>query len=86
MPHTKGPWRVEIHNEHTSIESKYFTIASNVSNDDAELIAAAPELLRALKNIMSSIPIVGTSIALAYDIQNAQRVINKAEGRKARDL
>ena len=52
MPtHTKGPWRVEIHDKRTSVESDVFTICDDVSNNDADLIAAAPELLEALKKI-----------------------------------
>lgn len=48
---------------------------------NARLIAAAPELLQALKRVLSSIPITGTSTALAYDIRDAARAIAKAEGR-----
>ncbi len=47
MKHTPGPWRVEVGDDTTSVESKYFTIASDVSNEDAALIAAAPDLLAA---------------------------------------
>lgn len=78
--HTPGPWRVEVHNGRTSVEGKYTTVATDVTNDDAILIASAPELFKSLKHVLSSIPLTTGSIALAYDIADAQRVINKIEG------
>ena len=45
--HTPGPWYVEVYSDGTTVESKTYTIAENVSNEDAALIAAAPDLLEA---------------------------------------
>ncbi len=50
--HTPGPWTVEVHDIFTNVEAPMFTVAADVSNDDARLIAAAPDLLAALKGIM----------------------------------
>lgn len=44
MNHTPGPWRVECDNDETWIESDSQTICTFVSNCDARLIAAAPDL------------------------------------------
>lgn len=52
--HTPGPWRVELHDMTTSVESQYFTICADVTNDDAGLIAAAPDLLAALENLVET--------------------------------
>lgn len=49
--HTPAPWRVEANDKHTSVESEYFTIATDLSNDDAALVAAAPDMLLALERI-----------------------------------
>lgn len=46
--HTPGPWVVRVHQNWTDVDSKYFTVAGDVSNDDATLIAAAPDMLLAL--------------------------------------
>lgn len=45
------------------------------------LMAAAPEMLRALKNIVASAPIKGLPLALEIDIEHARTVINRAQGR-----
>lgn len=38
MKHSPTPWWVEVHDFYTSIESKYYTISDDVTNDDAERI------------------------------------------------
>lgn len=47
--YNEAPWRVEVYDDYTNIENKYYTIATDVANCDAHLIAAAPEMLEALK-------------------------------------
>lgn len=76
--HTPGPWRVEVHQATTTIESKHFTIASDVCNDDAPLIAAAPELLEALKQVLAH----HGYIEGGPDFSDAWKAIAKAEGRE----
>ena len=49
--HTPGPWTVEVHQDTTTVESVHQTIAMDVSNCDANLIAAAPALLAALQAV-----------------------------------
>jgi hypothetical protein len=51
--HTPGPWWIEVEETETRIESKLQTICENVSNCDAPLIAAAPELLAMLEEIVN---------------------------------
>lgn len=43
------PWRVEVYGSTTAIEGRYYTVASDVTNHEAPLIASAPEMLAALK-------------------------------------
>jgi hypothetical protein len=86
--HSPGPWTVEVSQETTSVESKYFTIALGVSNDDAHLIAAAPELLEVAKLILAEWEKptdgikTGELIArLSQYAADARQAVNKAEGR-----
>lgn len=51
------------------------------ANELARLIAAAPEMLQILNNIVSSAPLTGLPLALEKDIQDAIAVIKKIEGR-----
>lgn len=53
---TPGPWTVEVHDDSTSIEGAHTTVAENVSNDDAHLLAAAPEMLELLKSAQHHFP------------------------------
>lgn len=52
--HTPKPWWVEVFQDGTSVESKNYTICTDVSNEDAALIAAAPELLEACKDALET--------------------------------
>ena len=49
---TPGPWQVDVLDKTTNIESKSWTVGTDLSNDDAEYIVAAcnavPHLLKAL--------------------------------------
>lgn len=61
------------------------SLDENVSDEDkanARLIACAPELLQALRNIIDSAPIRGLPRALENDIQLACGLVTKAEGRE----
>lgn len=48
LKYTHGPWMVEVHDQQTDVINDYFTVASNLSNDDAALVAAAPDMYEAL--------------------------------------
>jgi len=57
--HTKGPWKIKegtIHNHVISGNGEYIAGVQDGINDiaDAQLIAAAPELLEALKQLVSA--------------------------------
>lgn len=60
MPHTPGPWTVEIGN--VGSEHPLFVIAPGKDglrpwcDDDAYLIAAGPDLLAALRNCIGWVP------------------------------
>jgi hypothetical protein len=86
--HTAGPWivvqngkQIDIH--HKAIGDREITITTNANEKDARLIAAAPDMLEALKFLveMRSDPIrfCGCSGA-RYDV--ALAAIAKAEGRE----
>lgn len=47
---TKGEWKVEVFDKFTTVESELQTICTNVSNCDAYLISAAPEMYQAIKD------------------------------------
>lgn len=49
MNYTKGKWYVEVSRESTSVESESQTICTEVSNCDADLISASPDMFLALK-------------------------------------
>lgn len=72
--HTPGPWVVEVHDKETTVESKYQTICTNVSNCDADIIAAAPEMLAALEAVQ------GLCDNHPEIRQQVQSVIAKAKG------
>jgi len=51
MEYTKGEWWIEFHDCHTTIEAESQTVCTDVSNCDAHLIAAAPDMYEALKSL-----------------------------------
>lgn len=78
--HTPGPWeiRAEDPDEEYWITEPHYTVgpASIVFNiEDACLIAAAPELLEALKFVIRGVPDTWEGV------QKARAAINKAEGK-----
>lgn len=81
--HTPGPWRVDGGKlEGLTVRAGAMAIATipgygvGVRNDNARLIAAAPELLEALKFVMSA---HGEQLESAF--AQAHEAITKAEGR-----
>ena len=54
MRFTKGPWTVEVGDDTTNVESKYYTICTQVSNEDAHLIAEAPMLVKACQDALEA--------------------------------
>lgn len=92
--HTLGPWNISAeHSDDRHIvidlgERKGCVLIERhiVGHDmsdqaNAALVAAAPEMLEALKRIIQSAPFNGLPLALETDIQNACHVIAQAEGR-----
>lgn len=81
MKHTKGPWgagqlagRDAFH-----VMSDSFTVADVYREEDARLIAAAPELLEALEEMLKAASQQRWSLALC---NRAQDAIAKARGEK----
>ena len=85
--HTPGPWRVapDVIDEEQSldylrVETKDADIASRILIDeDANLIAAAPDLLAALKRCVVSLHNAGIGIKCG-ELQEAHAAIAKATG------
>lgn len=93
MTLSKTPWTIEVHQGYTSIESKYYTVSSDVNNDDARLIVecvnncdglnpkAIPDLITHVKRVISSIPLTGNSRALELDLSDLCLVLTKLESK-----
>lgn len=81
MGHTPGPWTVEygmsgdFDDDGVLINSNEGPVAFNVIDCSAHLIAAAPELLAALKQLVQEASDIG------WDCSHVTPVIAKAEGR-----
>lgn len=85
--HTPGPWHIEVHNKHTTIEARFFTITNDVSNNDAHLISAAPEMLEALKACEKMLHAMGIAAKIncepwtrETELIQVRQAIAKAEG------
>jgi hypothetical protein len=92
MPHTPGPWLYDHQDNQALItDTQGFTVielhalenstAHSALADNARLIAAAPELLDALKGILYHfVPMQGTLKVEDDMIKQAHAAINKATG------
>jgi hypothetical protein len=80
VKHTPGPWTATLYDEdfHTIETSAGVAVAEGYNKADARLIAAAPDLLEALCNVLSYVP-HGDMPVTIYD--NARAAIAKAEGK-----
>jgi hypothetical protein len=77
--HTPGPWTVTHDKKHGQqrISANDVPIAVTKVDTNARLIAAAPELLKALKALVEPLSLDDVRIE---DWQNARAAIAKAEG------
>jgi len=87
MTHTPGPWRVDYAMGIRGADEKVVAyILSDASIDpapDAQLIAAAPELLEALEMLINLEPNCFSSDAYERSLwKNARETIAKATGKK----
>lgn len=77
IKHTPGPWSVVVLDTETIVDAPSQTVANEVSNSDADLIAAAPDLLAALIAAERHIrPVPGTKEVRAQ----VRAALTKAEG------
>lgn len=96
MSHTPGPWRVSSKSKYLVRTDKYrvcqvFKSSADPSLNkqavaDAQLIAAAPELLSALKLCLYTLKQMLSDgyfhyIGAEHEIENATNAISKAEGK-----
>lgn len=87
--HTPGPWHIGQDNQgnHTIIQSRlkfvigraFFANSIEENEANAKLIAAAPELLEALKELHAAAWNKGFSAKLDTELKNANAVIHKAQ-------
>jgi hypothetical protein len=80
MTHTPGPWFANRH----QVETKDRIVASKLNQHDANLIAAAPDMLEALKEIANGKPWQDrfrVFVAIARYQKTARAAIAKAEGK-----
>lgn len=86
MAHTPGPWAVRWHNglRTAIIEAGGERLACNIKNSDADLMAAAPDLLAALRELVHYDDGSSEPGAYGYEVlQRCKAVIAKAEGRES---
>ena len=91
MSHTPGPWRVEIDSRtdcRIVVGASGYRIATphegvaEFNGYDADLVAAAPELLEALESMISSWDGPADVEKMDLAIQSARSAIAKAKGLK----
>ena len=94
IEHTPGPWSVSFESvdpEWAIVATQGGRVVANVNADhlqdaNARLIAAAPDLLEAVADLISLTRVVRLSVRLEYDqlkrIDRAKAAIAKAEGRQ----
>jgi hypothetical protein len=87
MAHTPGPWTIEYETEGgepyddgVRIDSLEGPVAFNVIDCSAHLIAAAPDLLDALKRCVQWLSDLDNDICEKAELLNAMDAIAKAEG------
>ena len=81
MKHTPGPW---IHDEHGILMAGKIQIASILPQNrdsNARLIAAAPDMLEALKELTRVITTLGDVNEINAALNKALDAINKANGK-----
>jgi hypothetical protein len=88
--HTPGPWRIEDHDEQgepyengVRIDADEGPVAFDVIDCSAPLIAAAPDLLEAMKELIDQLEGIGIPDwhgAEGLSLDQARAAINKAEG------
>lgn len=91
---TPGPWRAEEHDTGTAVFVGRDRLVADVftSSEDAELIAAAPDLYEALRTLIDTLapwlttadaglPAVVRTIGDCADLHNAQRAARAALAR-----
>jgi hypothetical protein len=84
-PHTPGPWRISTIGSYGIAITGYTSVIANVPDDDAignaRLIAAAPELLAALREITShATNFGGAPLSATKMFDRARAAIAKATG------
>lgn len=82
--YTPGPWKVDEIDGGFLIGADRINgshIAEAMSLHDANLIASAPEMLKALKRVRDAFYIDGTSKAIRVAFEGTKEIVAKAEGR-----
>jgi hypothetical protein len=80
MNYTKGPWTVFAGEGSTNIENETETIAFDVANDNASLIAAVPEMYEFCKMLKDHGVVLSGGSLTDYKLF-LDEVLKKAEGK-----
>ena len=93
---TQGPWHVERYKEPYTSSLDTYTVVSNAGlivakcgtgdfeiPDNANLIAAAPELYAALADMVSSYESLGAPLPMAKEVEVALCALAKARGEQS---
>jgi hypothetical protein len=72
------PWLVDVLDETTNVEGPFYTIATDVSNHDAHLIAAAPDMLALLQKLHVELEMASPEVRRAVSYNELEQVIAKA--------
>lgn len=78
--HTPGPWKAEIDVSVKTVEAQGKTVAIVWDEDDATLIAAAPEMYEALVDLLDICECDNTDAECINRFGAAMEAIKKAEG------
>ncbi len=88
MNYTKGEWKVEVLQSDTHVESEHETICTNCSNENAQLISAAPNMFNELNASTLELELLAGHYILDPDVKRAillrvkanKIALNKAQG------
>jgi len=82
--HTPGPWKMSTDAMGSQVKGKiggeWITVADQLDEGDARLIAAAPELLEALETVVRALENISISWGAHHEVETARAAIAKARG------
>ena len=65
--HTEGPWKVGMHNGKYCIRRKGYMVADSIKQEDADFLAAAPDLLAEVKRLQKRLASINYTVREIID-------------------